>query len=218
MQKLLIATHNPAKVAELTKYLSPLMPEKEYQIVSLADIELEEEPEETGKTIKDNAILKAQYYGDISGLPSLADDGGFMIDALNGEPGVKSNRWLGPRKATDEELIEAVLERMKDVPEGNRQAKMALCLCYYNPIMGTIETVETALTGHVAFKPNDKYIKGFPFRALHIVDPFNKYYDELTEAEHEQVNHRRKAVLAIADKIKEDLAHEEEEIVIETDL
>jgi inosine/xanthosine triphosphate pyrophosphatase family protein len=84
--------------------------------------------------------------------------------------------------------------------------------------MGTIETVETALTGHVAFKPNDKYIKGFPFRALHIVDPFNKYYDELTEAEHEQVNHRRKAVLAIADKIKEDLAHEEEEIVIETDL
>ena len=217
MQKLLIATHNPAKVIELSKYLLPLL-DQETKLVSLTDIGLEEEAKETGETIRENAIIKAQYYGDISGLPSLADDGGFMIDALNGEPGVKSNRWLGPRKATDEELIEAVLERMKDVPEGKRQARMALCLCYYNPVMGTLETVETSINGHVALKATDKYMKGFPFRAVHIVEPFNKYYDELTEAEHEQVNHRRKAILEILPKIKEDFAYEPEEIVIETDL
>lgn len=218
MQKLLIATHNQAKVAELTKYLTPLMEGTDVQIVSLSDIHLEEEPEETGETIKDNAILKAKYYGELSGLPALADDGGFMIDALNGEPGVKSNRWLGPRKASDEELINAVLEKMKDVPEGKRQAKMALCLCYYNPLTDALETVETAIDGTVALKPIEKYPEGFPFRALHIVEPYNKYYDDLTEEEHEAVNHRRKAIYGIADTIKADLSADPEEIVIEDNL
>ena len=82
MQKLLIATHNPAKVIELSKYLLPLL-DQETKLVSLTDIGLEEEAKETGETIRDNAIIKAQYYGDISGLPSLADDGGFIYKQIN---------------------------------------------------------------------------------------------------------------------------------------
>ncbi|MBP7967512.1 non-canonical purine NTP pyrophosphatase, partial [Candidatus Woesebacteria bacterium] len=103
MHKLLLATTNKAKQAEITFGLQPLL-EKGVTIVSLRDFPSIEEPEETGATFEENAKLKAQYYAQKTGLPALADDGGLMIDALGGEPGVKSRRWPG-YSATDTELI-----------------------------------------------------------------------------------------------------------------
>lgn len=201
--KLLIATHNSAKIHELQQFLQPLV-EKGVHLVSLEDVGIDEEPEETGTTIEENAILKAKYYAEITNLPALADDGGFEIDALNGEPGVKSNMWLG-YKATDRELIDHTLARMKDVPEDKRQARLILCLCYFNPNNQTCATVQTSINGHVAQKEAPHFVPGFPFRAVHLVEPFNKYYDELTEEEHEQGNHRRQAVMQIIPKISLDL-------------
>lgn len=202
--KLLIATTNPAKQAELTKYLAPLV-EKGVEIISLADLEPIEKLEETGVTLEENAILKAKYYAQKTGIPSLADDGGFMIDILNGEPGVKSNRWLG-YKASDQELIDYTLLRLKGVPFEQRSAQGALVLCYYNPKTGALKTVEHGIAGFIAEETSGRVIPGFPYRALFKVKEFNnKYYDELTEAEHDKINHRKHACDEILPVIEKDL-------------
>lgn len=203
--KLLIATTNPAKVAELKKYLFPLI-DKGLEILSLENLSREiEEPEETGTTLEENAELKARYYAEQTGLPSLADDGGFEIDALNGEPGVKSNRWLG-YKASDEELIAYTLKRLQGVPFKDRTTRGALVLCYYNPQTGTLYKVQESIEGYMAEETSGGVIPGFPYRALFKVKAFdNKYYDELTEEEHNAINHRKKAVEQILPLIEQDL-------------
>jgi XTP/dITP diphosphohydrolase len=203
--KLLIATTNPAKVTELKKYLEPLFHQGR-KIVSLKDLNHDiEEPEETGTTLEENAELKARYYAEQTGLPALADDGGFEIDILNGEPGVKSNRWLG-YKASDEELIAYTLKRLQGVPFKDRTARGALVLCYYNPQTGTLHRVREGIEGYMAEETSGRIIPGFPYRALFKVKAFgNKYYDELTEDEHNAINHRKKAVEQIIPLIQQDL-------------
>lgn len=202
MKALLIATTNPAKLAEHRMFLEPLA-EGGITLKSLRDIPPIEEPEETGTTIEENSLLKARYYGDITRMPTLADDGGFEIDALNGEPGVKSNRWLG-RKSSDQELINYTLTRLKGVSFEKRTAKGRLCLTYYNPQSGVCVSVTDSIEGIIAEKPVTASVPGFPYRALFYVPRFQKYYDELTSEEHEQVNHRKKAVSRIIPHILKD--------------
>ena len=109
MKKLLIATTNPGKLAELSRFLSDIP----ITLVSLKDVGITDTIEEIGKTFEENAILKAKYYFQKSGLPTLADDGGAEIDALNGEPGVKTRRWIhGDRDSTDNELVAYTLKRL----------------------------------------------------------------------------------------------------------
>src|SRR3989344_5109954 len=94
MKTLLIATHNTAKLKELKLGLRDL--EKQgVKIITLNDLKISKNPEETGKTFRENAILKAKFYADLTNLPTIADDGGIIIPLLNNEPGVKSRRWLG---------------------------------------------------------------------------------------------------------------------------
>ena len=113
--KLLIATTNPGKLAEIKRFLFDVPVE----LVSLNDVGITDHVEETGATFEENAVLKAKFYAEKSGLPTLADDGGFEIDALHGEPGVKSHRWVyGDRENTDEELMPI---RFKDA--GNSAGK-----------------------------------------------------------------------------------------------
>jgi XTP/dITP diphosphohydrolase len=89
--KLLVATTNPGKVREIKGILDGLPVE----LVTLADVPAVPEPEETGTTFAENARLKARYYAQATGLPSVADDSGLEIDALDGQPGVHSARWHG---------------------------------------------------------------------------------------------------------------------------
>ena len=110
MKKLLIATSNPGKKIEILKALEIII--KEFELLTLDNFPNITEPEETGKTFEENALIKAKYYALATNLPTIADDGGIMIDALNGEPGVRSRRWPG-YTATDEELIQMTLEKMK---------------------------------------------------------------------------------------------------------
>src|SRR4051812_15283266 len=125
MQKLLIATHNPAKVAELSKGIKHYL--NNVEIISLKELHISDEPEEIGKTFIENSRLKAEYYGNLAKLPAIADDGGLTIDALNGEPGIQSKRWLG-RDATDQELIDYTLQKMKHIPSNKRTAQFKIAL------------------------------------------------------------------------------------------
>jgi XTP/dITP diphosphohydrolase len=196
--KILIATTNIAKREELLAGISHLR--KHTEIVSLLDFDIKIEPEETGLTFLENSKIKATFYAEQTGLPTIADDGGLKIDILNGEPGVKSKRWKG-YECTDQELIEYALERLKEVPVEKRTAKLETCLFYYDPDhnieLHEIENID----GYIALAPSPRPTNGYPYRALFKVAEFDKYYDELTTEEHEKVNHRLKALHRLEKRI-----------------
>jgi len=200
--KLLIATTNPGKLEEIRKYLSDLP----IELVGLKDLDITDKIEETGISFKENAILKAKFYAQKSGLPVLADDGGFEIDALGGEPGVKSHRWIhSDREDTDDELIEYALEKMKGIPRARRGAQLHLVLALVLP-NGKIHTVEEMVRGIVPEIPSSVRVAGFPYRTLLFFPEIGKFYNELNEEEHERFNHRKKALLEIKKIIIEHLA------------
>lgn len=196
--KLLIATTNQGKLKEIQRFLSDLPAQAgiPIELVSLKDLSIKDVVEETGKTFEENAILKAKFYAKKSGLPTLADDGGFEIDALNGEPGVKSHRWVdSTRESTDEELIAYTIQRMKDLPEGKRGAQLRVVLALVLPD-GTIRTAEASVRGVVPVNPVGNLSIGFPFRSLLFLPEIGKYYnhEELTDEENEKYNHRKRAL------------------------
>lgn len=201
MKKILIASTNPGKIAEIKiglKYLEKLG----IKILTLNDVKVgEKEPKEIGKTFRENALIKAKFYADLTHLPCLSDDGGLVIPYLNNEPGVKSRRWLG-YEADDRELVEYTLKRLQNVPKFNRKAYLEACLCFYNPQTNDVIFETEKILGHIAETPALKIIPGFPYRALLIVDKFNKCYDDLTIEEHQQVNHRLKALKRLTKKIE----------------
>ena len=192
MKKLLLATTNNAKKIEIILGLKPLI-DRGLEVITLNDLENIEQPEETGVTFEENAKLKAKYYADKTGLPALADDGGLMIDALNGEPGVKSRRWPG-YEATDEELIHYALDKMKDISEEKRSAKLETCVCFFDPQSQQYVCEQEDINGRITDKPLTMDTNGYPYRVLFIVEQFDKFYDELTETEHDAINHRLIAI------------------------
>jgi XTP/dITP diphosphohydrolase len=199
MKKILIATTNKAKLKEIKNGLKPLLKQK-IKLLTLTDVGVEEKPEESGKTFCENAKIKAKFYAQKTNLPTLADDGGLLIPFLNNEPGVKSRRWLG-YEASDDELINYTLERLKNVPKEKRTAYLQVCLCFFDPKTKKIFFEEEKIEGFIAKKPSGKATFGYPFRALFMVKKFNKYYDELTKKEHQQINHRLIALTRLTKKI-----------------
>jgi XTP/dITP diphosphohydrolase len=192
MNKLLIATTNLGKLGEIKEFLSDIP----VTLVGLADVGITETVEETGISFQENAVLKAKFYAEKSKLPTLADDGGLEIDALNGEPGVKSHRWIhDDREDTDEELIQYTLDRMKDVPFGNRGAQLRLVLALVIPD-GEVFTSEEKVRGIIPREASKSRFQGFPYRSLLFLPEINKFYnhDELTATETETYNHRKKAL------------------------
>lgn len=192
MKKLLIATTNPGKLAEIRRFLSDLP----LEFVSLADVGITGNIEETGKTFEENAVLKATYYAKKSGLSTIADDGGLEIDALNGEPGVKSHRWIhGDREDEDEELIAYTLAKMQGLPRARRGAQLRAVLALALP-NGEVHTATAATRGIVPEKASPVRVAGFPYRSLLYIPEIGKFYNhnELTTDETGRYNHRKKAL------------------------
>jgi XTP/dITP diphosphohydrolase len=169
--RLLIATTNGAKVREYRRLLGDMA-------IELVAPEAPPEVEETGTTFEANALLKARAYAAWSGLPSLADDGGIEIDALGGEPGVRSARWLG-RPASDDELIAHTLERLRGVPPAGRGAQMRVVCALAVPGQG--ETIgQGVIRGVIAEQPLPTRDAGFPFRSVFV--PSGGGFDQRREA------------------------------------
>lgn len=204
MKRLLIGTTNPGKLKELTPIFQQLQSQN-IEIVTLENMLKFMKPEETGATFEENAKLKAKYYATKTGLPTVSDDGGLMIDALNGEPGVMSRRWKGGVDETDEVLIDYTLAKMKDVPMEKRTARLETCLCFFDHERNLFLCESAHIDGFIAEKTTQNWMEGYPYRALFVVKQFNKYYDELTPEEHAQVNHRRIAAERLYKKITEEL-------------
>jgi len=201
VKRLLIATHNPGKLSELKEGLAPLA-QAGIKLISLKEVGITEEPDEIGASFRENALLKAKFYANLAHLPTISDDGGISIEALNGEPGVKSRLWLG-REASDEELIDYTLERLKNFPKKDqRRAYFETCVVFYDPKTNQSFSEKERIYGYITDKSSSKRIKGYPFRSIFIVNKLNKYYDELTDKEHRQINHRLQAVKRLVQNLK----------------
>lgn len=193
--QLLIATTNPGKLVEIRRFLSDVP----LTLVSLRDVGITDEVEETGETFEENAILKAKFYAQKSGLPTIADDGGLEIDALGGEPGVKTRRWINKdTDSTDEELIVYTIKRLEGVPLEKRQAQLRLVLAFVTST-GVVHLSRSVISGIITLEPSGDRYEGFPFRSLLFLPEIGKYYnhEELTDEENAQYNHRKKALEAL---------------------
>ncbi|MCX6760642.1 MAG: non-canonical purine NTP pyrophosphatase [Candidatus Nealsonbacteria bacterium] len=186
MKKLLIATGNQGKIREYKEIFKQLkLPIK---LTSLKELGIKEKAKETGKTFRENAIIKAKLFSKLSNLPTLSDDAGIEIDYLKGEPGVKSRRWLG-YELTDEEIINIALKKLEGVPKKKRSARLRAVIGLNFPPSKKIYTFEGALKGFIAEKPISKRLKGYPFRSIFIPFGDKKYLGQLNI-----VAHRKKAV------------------------
>jgi len=201
MRPLLIATTNPAKLTEYRLLLRDL----ELELVSLADAGITDTPEETGATFEENALIKARFYFERARTATLADDGGLEIDALGGEPGVRSHRWLNSgRDDSDQALVNEVMRRMKGVPVGRRSARLraATALIYDDGGQVRERVAEAAIEGVIAERAFPLLREGFPYRAVLFMPERNCFVGELGDEEEAKISQRR---IALA-KLHDDLA------------
>lgn len=190
MTKILVATTNIGKLKEISNFLKDLP----IKILSLSDVEIQDDVEEIGKTYKENSQLKALFYAKKSNLPSISDDGGIEIEALGGAPGIKSKRWFG-NNSTEKDIINHMIKLAKELPDKSRKAffKTVISLALPN---GKIFSVRGEIEGIIAKKPYLKLLKGYPYRSFFYLPKLKKYYheNELTKSEQKLYNHRYIAI------------------------
>ncbi len=194
MNRLLIATTNPAKLAEYRILLRQM--EIDLEPVSLAEAGIIDVPEESGETFRDNALAKARFYFERGELPTLADDGGLEVDALGGAPGVRSHRWLGGATSTDRALAEEVIRRMEGIEKPRRTARIraAIALIYKNDGVVREVVAEDAIEGLIAPRAYPEIRPGFPYRAVLWLPELSCYLGELGEDEEARLSQRKKAL------------------------
>lgn len=187
--RLLIATKNPGKLKEYEQLLAGLPVTLTY----LSGEGIAHEVEETGETFADNAIHKAEEYARISGLLTLADDSGLEVDALDGEPGVHSARYAGPR-ATDEDRYQLLLERMRDVPREERGARFRCVIAVAEP-EGGVWTTEGKCEGVIALAPKGEH--GFGYDPVFYLPDQEKTMAQLAPEVKNRMSHRARAAQEI---------------------
>ena len=198
--RIVIATHNSGKLAEMRELLEP------YGITadSAAALGLPE-PEETGKTFRDNARIKALAAAKATGLPAFADDSGLVVDALGGEPGIYSARWAGPDKdfrGAMNRIQTLLIERNARTPE-RRRAHFVAALCLAWPD-GHVEDFEGRVDGAAVWPPRGT--QGFGYDPLFLPDGFNRTFGEMDADEKHGLpprgsglSHRARAFVKLAE-------------------
>jgi len=180
--KLVIASHNKGKVREIGELLEPFGVE----VVSAGDLGLGE-PIEDGETFIANAIIKAQAAAKESGLPSLADDSGLAVHALDGKPGIHSARWAGPEKD-----FPAAMEKIEGLIAGqdDRSAHFACALALAWP-NGHVETFEGTVQGELVWPMRGE--KGFGYDPTFIANGYDITFAEMDPSEKHAISHRANA-------------------------
>ncbi len=183
--KLLLATNNRAKVKEYARLLQGIP----YRIVSLEDVNITEQVDETGTSFEENATLKAKRYAELSGLITIADDSGLEVDALGGEPGVRSARYAG-EGASDKERIDFLLKKLVDVPWEKRHAQFrcVIAIAYTN---GKVQICQGQCRGVLTFKPLGD--NGFGYDPVFYLPDLHKTMAELSMSEKNAISHRGQA-------------------------
>jgi XTP/dITP diphosphohydrolase len=194
--RVFLASRNPKKLAEMERILREHLPG--VTVVGLDDVAAYDEPVEDQPTFEGNALLKARAGLTATGLPTLADDSGVCVDALNGMPGVLSARWAGPPKS-DARNNELLLVQLSDVPEERRGAHFACAVAFCHP-GGRELVVEGRMDGHVIRETRGS--GGFGYDVLFVADEHPGVTTaELSVADKDAISHRGKALREIAPQV-----------------
>ncbi|WP_428648834.1 RdgB/HAM1 family non-canonical purine NTP pyrophosphatase [Roseibium sp.] len=198
--KLVVASHNKGKIREINELLEPFG----FEVVSAGDLDLPE-PEETGVTFEENAALKAHAAAKASGYPSLADDSGFCVAALDGDPGVYSARWAGPDKdfAMAMRTVEEKLQSKGATDPEQRRSSFVAVLCLAWPD-GHEEVFRGEVEGQVVWPPRGS--QGFGYDPIFLPDGKDRTFGEMTSEEKHggskdtpALSHRSRAFRLFAD-------------------
>ena len=189
-RRLLIATRNEGKLREYEQLLAGLSMSLTY----LTEEGITYDVEETGHTFSQNAVQKAREYAWISGLPTLADDSGLEVDALDGGPGVHSARYAGAR-ATDEDRYRLLLERLNEVPWEQRSARFRCVIAVAQP-GGETYTSEGVCEGVIAFAPEGEH--GFGYDPVFFLPEHGKTMAQLLPEVKNLISHRARAAQGMA--------------------
>ncbi len=190
--KIIIATHNKHKLAEMRRILEPMG----YEVVTDIDLGIKlTDVEENGHTFLENARIKAQSGCKESGLACIADDSGLCVDALNGEPGVYSARYTGVH-GDDEANNIKLLKNLENVPNEKRTARFVCAICVAFPDGGEI-TAHGTCEGRIGFEK--KGSNGFGYDPLFMVG--DKSFAELSADEKDAISHRGNALKELKEKL-----------------
>jgi len=172
-----IATHNPGKLAEMRELLMPYG----IQSVSAGELNLRE-PAETGATFRDNARLKALAAASASGMPAFADDSGLAVEALAGAPGIHSARWAGAQKDFNAAMhkVEQRLRACGALRADQRRAQFVSALCLAWPD-GHVEEFEARVAGTLVWPPRGD--KGFGYDPMFLPDGYERTFGEMSSEE-----------------------------------
>jgi XTP/dITP diphosphohydrolase len=185
MIKIVLATNNKHKIREIKDVWSTLAVE----ILTLEDFPGFPIAQETGKTLKENAILKAQAIYRFTRLPSVADDSGLEVDALNGAPGVKSSRFAGEQCSFQDNNTK-LLRMMEDVPVKRRGARF-VCVVALAKDSSRIVTLKGEIEGTITFEEKGK--KGFGYDPIFYAPQLGKTFAQLSLEEKNKISHRAQA-------------------------
>ena len=208
MLKLVLASKNLGKIAEFERMLGQHA--TSVKVLGLNDFPDMPDVEESGKTLSENARLKAQAIAKFTNLPALADDSGLFIDALNGDPGVLSARWAGYQGVSSQERdhanIERVLAQLKGVPKPERGAQFKSVVAFCDP-RGQLQMIEKeelgVLNGEILLDPIGD--GGFGYDPIFMPTGFDKSLAQLPPGVKDEVSHRGIAFRAIIAFIKSNL-------------
>jgi XTP/dITP diphosphohydrolase len=198
--KLVIATHNPGKLAEMRELLGP----HGVEAISAGEVGLGE-PEETGDTFAANARIKAVAAAQSAQLPAFADDSGLAVDALDGAPGIFSARWAGERKDFTVAMtrIERLLQERGALLPAQRKAHFVSALCVAWPD-GHLEEVEARADGVLVWPPRGS--AGFGYDPMFMPDGYTRTFGEMTSIEKHGLpplglglSHRARAFVKLAE-------------------
>ncbi len=201
--RVFLASANAKKILEMQRILADHVPDIE--VLGIGDVEGYVEPVEDQPTFEGNALLKARAGVAATGLPSIADDSGLCVDALNGMPGVLSARWAGPPKS-DERNNELLLAQLSDVPDERRGAHFACAVAWAVPD-GRERVVEGRMSGRIIRELRGS--GGFGYDVLFVAD---EHADagltsaELQPGEKDRISHRGRALRELAPYVAADLS------------
>ena len=190
MKKVVVATNNEGKLKEIKDIL------KDYELLSLRDVNCTIEVKEDKDTFEGNSLKKAQEISEILHMPCIADDSGLCIDIYDGWPGVHTARFLG-ENATAKERNLYILEKMKDLKGADRKASVECCITYYDN--GNYVVGKGKMQGKIAEKPRGD--NGFGFDEIFELED-GRTYAELSKEEKNQMSHRKLALQDLLAKLE----------------
>lgn len=207
--KIFIASANQGKIREIKAILGG----SDLELVSILDAEkhgIKIDPtfdvEETGQTFRENAFLKAKAYADLTGLPTVADDSGLEVKALDGFPSVQSNRWF---QGTTSERNEALLDLLKD--KENREARFYSVICFFDPQAKLCKYFDGEIKGQIAPEQRGSKIEGFGYDPIFIPEGYQQSFAELGVAVKNTISHRKQALLKLSQYVLQDKHLEQHE-------